>query len=54
MHPDDQFEAFRTLIEDKGASVEEVAAPHPVAQAMQELRATLAAIRRAADYDSRG
>ena len=26
MHPDDQFEAFRTLIEDKGASVEEVAA----------------------------
>jgi len=28
--------------------------PHPVAQAMQELRATLAVIRRAAGYDSQG
>jgi ParB family chromosome partitioning protein len=42
MHPDDQFEAFRTLIEDKGASVEETAARFGVTPAVVRQRLKLA------------
>ena len=42
MHPDDQFEAFRALIEGKGASVEEVAARFGVTPAVVRQRLKLA------------
>ena len=42
MHPDDQFEAFRTLIEDKGSSVEDVAARFGVTPAVVRQRLKLA------------
>ena len=42
MHPDDQFEAFRALIEDKGASVEDVAARFGVTPAVVKQRLKLA------------
>jgi ParB family chromosome partitioning protein len=42
MHPDDQFEAFRALIEDKGLSVEEVAARFGVTPAVVRQRLKLA------------
>jgi ParB family chromosome partitioning protein len=42
MHPDDQFEAFRVLIDDKGQSVEEVAARFGVTPAVVRQRLKLA------------
>ena len=42
MHPDDQFEAFRALIEDKGSSVEDVAARFGVTPAVVRQRLKLA------------
>jgi ParB family chromosome partitioning protein len=42
MHPDDQFEAFRALIEDKGQSVEEVAGRFGVTPAVVRQRLKLA------------
>jgi ParB family chromosome partitioning protein len=42
MHPDDQFEAFRALIEDKGASVDDVAARFGVTPAVVKQRLKLA------------
>ena len=42
IHPDDQFEAFRALIEEKGASVEEVAARFGVTPAVVRQRLKLA------------
>lgn len=42
MHPDDQFEAFRTLIEKNGASVEDVAARFGVTPAVVKQRLKLA------------
>jgi ParB family chromosome partitioning protein len=42
MHPDDQFEAFRTMIEEKGASVEDTAARFGVTPAVVKQRLKLA------------
>jgi len=42
MHPDDQFEAFRGLIEDKGLSIEEVAARFGVTPSVVKQRLKLA------------
>ncbi|MDR3489786.1 MAG: ParB/RepB/Spo0J family partition protein [Bradyrhizobium sp.] len=42
MHPDDQFEAFRALIEDKGVSVDDVAARFGVTPAVVRQRLKLA------------
>ena len=42
MHPDDQFEAFRALIEDKGVSVEDTAARFGVTPSVVKQRLKLA------------
>jgi ParB family chromosome partitioning protein len=42
MHPDDQFEAFRAMIEDRGASVEDTAARFGVTPAVVRQRLKLA------------
>ena len=44
MHPDDQCEAFRTLIEDKGMGVEDVAARFGVTPAVVTRRLKLASV----------
>lgn len=44
MHPDDQFEAFRALIEDKGCRVEDVAARFGITPAVVRQRLKLAAV----------
>jgi ParB family chromosome partitioning protein len=42
MHPDDQFEAFRAMIEERGASIEDVAARFGVTPAVVKQRLKLA------------
>lgn len=44
MHPDDQFEAFRALADDKGMPVEDIAARFGVAPALVERRMRLARV----------